>query len=192
MNGDKGIWISFLGSYLGAILTLGGVWYQIKEYRDQDKLRAEEEVLKKKKEIFHNTQTSYTFFKYEIRKYNYFIELLNITIKGVKPGKPEYMNVWLQRIIAEKDGTIPKFNLELFNQLLLNSDIDERRNLIELYGRVNFIDNFLHNTLTAYANDSSVSQKTISDTTVAMNETIDVIRKKIEKDLKKFQDSWEN
>lgn len=137
--GSKGDWISFAGGYIGSIIGLWGIWWQVNNEK-KEKIRKEEEKYRNFKKyieriIDFNLKELEKSKENIIKTYTYHIRFLNRKeIYDFKEINETLFQIYIDKIIEEKDDILIDFyNLQL--ELKLNLDkvvelCDEKTRLI--------------------------------------------------------------
>jgi len=187
MNGDKKTWISFLGGYLGAFITLGGVWWQINEYRKQESEREIKLEENEENEICIKTQTLYAILIYEVGSFEEIFKSIIREIDMVH-GSIEHLKGYFSNIFKEDMYNLRKFKIDNFYELLLKADVTEQKNILDIYNKTQTLLIVSNNIFMHLDKNIEITGKKVLEeifqTTV---ESLKKSREELEINLKKYQ-----
>ena len=127
--GSKGDWISFSGGYIGSIIALWGIWWQVSNEKKNKEIKEEQRYKNFKKYVERiidfNLKELENSRENIIKTYTYHIRFLNETL----------FKIYIDKIIEEEDDIlIDLYNLQLELKLNLNKTIgfcDEKAKLMD-------------------------------------------------------------
>lgn len=137
--GVKGDWISFSGGYIGSIIALWGIWWQVNNEKKYRKIKEEQKYKNFKKYIERiidfNLKELENSKENIIKTYTYHIRFLNRQeIYNFKEIDETLFKIYIDKIIEEEDDIlIDLYNLQLELKLNLDKTIgfcDEKARLI--------------------------------------------------------------
>ena len=138
--GIKGDWISFSGGYIGSIIALWGIWWQVSNEKKDKEIKEEQKYKNFKKYIEQiidfNRKELENSRENIIKTYTYHIRFLNRQeIYNFKEINETLFKIYIDKIIEEDDNIlIDLYNLQLELKLNLDKTIgfcDEKARLMD-------------------------------------------------------------
>ncbi len=138
--GIKGDWISFSGGYIGSIIALWGIWWQVSNEKKDKEIKEEQKYKNFKKYVEQiidfNLKELENSRENIIKTYTYHIRFLNRQeIYNFKEINETLFKIYIDKIIEEDDNIlIDLYNLQLELKLNLDKTIgfcDEKARLMD-------------------------------------------------------------
>lgn len=138
--GSKEDWISFSGGYIGSIIALWGIWWQVSNEKKNKEIKEEQRYKNFKKYVERiidfNLKELENSRENIIKTYTYHIRFLNRQeIYNFKEINETLFKIYIDKIIEEEDDIlIDLYNLQLELKLNLNKTIgfcDEKAKLMD-------------------------------------------------------------
>lgn len=138
--GIKGDWISFSGGYIGSIIALWGIWWQVSNEKKDKEIKEEQKYKNFKKYVERiidfNLKELENSRENIIKTYTYHIRFLNRQeIYNFKEINETLFKIYIDKIIEEDDNIlIDLYNLQLELKLNLDKTIgfcDEKARLMD-------------------------------------------------------------
>ena len=138
--GSKGDWISFSGGYIGSIIALWGIWWQVSNEKKNKEIKEEQRYKNFKKYVERiidfNLKELENSRENIIKTYTYHIRFLNRQeIYNFKEINETLFKIYIDKIIEEDDNIlIDLYNLQLELKLNLDKTIgfcDEKARLMD-------------------------------------------------------------
>jgi len=138
--GIKGDWISFSGGYIGSIIALWGIWWQVSNEKKDKEIKEEQKYKNFKKYVERiidfNLKELENSRENIIKTYTYHIRFLNRQeIYNFKEINETLFKIYIDKIIEEEDDIlIDLYNLQLELKLNLDKTIgfcDEKARLMD-------------------------------------------------------------
>ena len=161
--GIKGDWISFSGGYIGSIIALWGIWWQVSNEKKDKEIKEEQKYKNFKKYVERiidfNLKELENSRENIIKTYTYHIRFLNRQeIYNFKEINETLFKIYIDKIIEEDDDILMD-KITIFKNEKKEIFEKENNNILKLYYFKQFMifNNFLSaSLLTAYPNDDKI------------------------------------
>ncbi len=187
LNGSEETWISFLGGYIGAIITLGGVLLQIKEYRKQD---LENEIKLRKKDetkLFQTAQSLYAVLIYEIRSVKRKFTMIKEEINKFDGSFDELKEYYFENFKKDK-YFLKGIGINNFYEMLLKTDINQQNDLMHKYSTINDFLIESSNTLSVLGEVENIkTKKDVIEMLEFIVHKLKEIMEEVDRELKRYQ-----